>query len=290
MKTGISSIQCNRTKWLCEWLDLNHSSESRNFYIYLYIFVDNFEKVSKNLHRFSNINFFLLIADVTRPQLSVYDNCYQTFVHEIDWMAFHYGKKSFFSENHSSLKLFLEPYNYNKLSSIDVFEKYLGISFHMNNPNDIIMEDYLYSASYDLSVNLYKQYIIKINYDEQLYCLPSYYFFDINFGKLNQYFRIIIHGFFPKIHPIYDFLQINHYIFQRRKFFINFNRFRVAADAGSSWIRNESWWETQNRSNGINREFHQFLPNLNHQLLNILELLKMDYFLMVLILVFRLLP
>ena len=267
MKIGICSIQRNRAKWLKEWISFHHIVGCTQFYIYLHNCTDDSESVIRHLQRFFDIKCFILSADIDRPQISAYEHCYQTFGHEIDWMAFIDGDEFLFPKNSSSLKLSLEPYNYGKLSAIAVFWKCFGSSFHINDPDGLIIEDYLYRASHDFPANRHIKSIVKGGQGQHVSSKGNAHIFKTIFGTVDESFRPIIYGFNPELPPTYDVFQLNHYVVQSREFFINFKSHSGAADAGSAWVRDENWWETHNRNDEIDREIHQFLPDLKHQLL-----------------------
>ena len=131
MKLGICTIQRDRGRWLKEWVAFHHAVGFSKFYIFLHRCQDDSEEVVRQLQRDFDIRCFVLSADVPRPQLAAYQHAYQTYEHEIDWMAFIDGDEFIFPTQNQSIQEVMERYQYEKVSALGVWWACYGSNNHL---------------------------------------------------------------------------------------------------------------------------------------------------------------
>ena len=269
MRLGICTIQRNRGKWLSEWVAFHHLVGCTHFYIYLHKCTDNSKQVVAQLQQHFNIQCFELGDDVDRPQLAAYQHCYQSFGHQIDWMAFIDGDEFLFPTNADSLQTALQPYAYEKLSALGVYWQCFGSSGHIQDPNGLVINDYRYRASLDFSANRHIKSIVKGNQGKHFGVINNSHYFSTIFGTYDENLRPVDNGFMQDLDPTYDFFQINHYVCQSLDFFRNFKQTSGSADAGANSIRSNEWWIKHDRNDEPSEDILKYVHRLETLLISI---------------------
>jgi hypothetical protein len=248
MKVGICTIQRNRGKWIKEWVTFHHVVGITHFYIYLHKCTDNSKEIVTELQKIFNIQCFVVNEDTIRPQLVAYEHAYQTFGHEIDWMAFIDGDEFLYPSSANALTDVLKDFEYQKLSALGVYWQCFGSNGHLADPDGLVIEDYSRRAPLDFPSNRHIKSIVRGGQGHHCISAGNAHLFKTIYGTVDELMRPIDKGLMSELHPSYEKIRINHYAVQSRDFFINFKKRSGAADAGSDVIREETWWQTYDRN------------------------------------------
>lgn len=248
MKVGICTIQRNRGKWIKEWVAFHHVVGITHFYIYLHKCTDNSKEIVTELQKIFNIQCFVVNEDTIRPQLVAYEHAYQTFGHEIDWMAFIDGDEFLYPSSANALTDVLKDFEYKKLSALGVYWQCFGSNGHLADPDGLVIEDYSRRAPLDFPFNRHIKSIVKGGQGQHCVSAGNAHIFKTIYGTVDELMRPIDKGLMSELQPSYEKIRINHYVVQSRDYFINFKQRSGAADAGSNVIREETWWQTHDRN------------------------------------------
>ncbi len=248
MRLGICTIQRNRGKWLKEWVVFHHLVGVSNFYIYLHKCTDDSKEIVTELQKNFNIQCFEVNEDTVHPQLVAYQHAYQEFGHAIDWMAFIDGDEFLFPSSASTLPEILQEFQYEKLSALGVYWQCFGSSGHIEDPNGLVIADYIYRANLDFPANRHVKSIVKGGQGPHCTSAGNAHLFHTIYGTMDELMRPIHKGWMDELIPSYEKIRINHYVVQSHDFFVHFKKNSGAADAGSSVVREDAWWHTHDRN------------------------------------------
>ncbi len=266
MRLGICTIQRNRAKWLAEWVAFHHLVGCTHFYIYLHKCTDNSKQVVVQLQQHFNIQCFELGDDVDRPQLAAYQHCYQSFGHEIDWMAFIDGDEFLFPTQADNLQTALQPYTYEKMSALGVYWQCFGSSGHIQEPEGLVTENYVHRAPLSFEPNRHIKSIVKGSQGEYCTSAGNAHVFNTIHGTYDELLRPVSQGFMRDLEPSYAHFCINHYATQSYDFYLHFKQNSGAADASASVVRTHQWWETYDRNEEVSHAIDRFIPELKRKL------------------------
>lgn len=262
MKLGICTIQRNRAKWLAEWVAFHHLVGCTQFYIYLHKCTDQSAQVVMQLQKHFDIKVFQVDEAVDRPQLAAYQHCYQTFGHEIDWMAFIDGDEFLFSTAKDNLSEVLIEFQYEKLSALGAYWQCFGSSGHIQDPDGLIIEDYQYRANLKFLANRHIKSIVKGGQGSNCSVAENSHLFKTIYGTFDEMMRPIHKGLMEELSPSYSKIRINHYVCQSYDYFKQFKQNSGAADAGAQSFRNDEWWKNHDRNDEISDEILKFAPQI----------------------------
>jgi hypothetical protein len=266
MRLGICTIQRNRGKWLKEWVAFHHVVGITHFYIYLHKCTDNSKAIVAELQKSFNIQCFEVNEETIRPQLIAYQHAYETFGHEIDWMAFIDGDEFLFPSTANTLADVLQEYQYQKLSALGVYWQCFGSSGHIQDPNGLVIEDYTYRANLNFSGNRHIKSIVKGSQGSHCSNAGNAHLFNTIYGTFDELMRPINKGLMEELTPSYQKIRINHYVCQSLEYFKSFKQKSGSADAGADAVRSEDWWNNVNRNDEINKDILKYLPELKKAL------------------------
>lgn len=147
MTLGITSIQRDRAPWIKEWVVFHYLVGFRKFYIYLHNCSDNSHEILESLAKKFDIKIIVVDTNTDTPQLKCYQESYQQFGEEIDWMAFLDGDEFLFPTADKSLDNALKNYSGKKLSALGVYWSCFGSSNYIKEPKGLIIENYKFRAN-----------------------------------------------------------------------------------------------------------------------------------------------
>lgn len=248
MKLGICTIQRDRGKWLKEWVAFHHAVGFRKFYIFLHRCEDDSASVVQELQRHFDIRSFVLSADVQRPQLAAYKYAYTEFEHEVDWMAFIDGDEFIFPTHDKTLQPVLERIEYEKVSALGAWWVCYGSSGHVQEPQGLIIENYLMRPELDHLNNRHFKSIVRGRQGQDFSILQNAHHFKTRYGTVDEQGRPLQGGYLPDLTPSYDWLRINHYVCQSYEYFKTFKQKSGMADAGAQAVRSEEIWHRDNQN------------------------------------------
>jgi hypothetical protein len=262
MRIGICTIQRNRGKWLKEWVAFHHVVGITHFYIYLHKCTDDSKEVVTQLQKNFNIQCFEVNEDTVRPQLVAYQHAYENFGYEIDWMAFIDGDEFLFPSAANTLSDVLQDYQYQKLSALGVYWQCFGSSGHVQDPNGLIIEDYIYRANLDFLANRHIKSIVKGSQGSHCTSAGNAHLFNTIYGTCDELMRPIHKGLMDELIPSYQKIRINHYVCQSMEYFKNFKQNSGSADAGAKSVRSDEWWNNHNRNDEVNQDILKYSTSL----------------------------
>ena len=262
MRLGACSIQRNRGRWLTEWVSFHHIVGIKKFYIYLHKCTDNSIEVIQKLQKNFDIQCFTVPDDTWRPQLVCYQHAYQEFGHQIDWMSFIDGDEFLFPTKAELLTEVMEDFQYEKLSALGVWWACYGSSWHITEPNGLIIENYQHRPPLDITYNSHIKSIVRGHQGASFSIGPNAHIFNTIYGTKDESMRNIEFGFTPKMNTTYNKLRINHYVCQSQQYFKEFKQNSGAADAGPLAIRPDEWWVKHDRNDEKDDSILKYLPKL----------------------------
>jgi hypothetical protein len=207
--------------------------------------------------------------DTPRPQLVAYEHAYQTFGHEIDWMAFIDGDEFLFPSTANTITEVLQEFQYQKLSELGVYWQCFGSSGHIQDPNGLVIEDYTHRAKLDFLGNRHIKSIVKGGQGQHCSSSGNAHLFNTIHGTFDELMRPINKGLMEEITPSYEKFRINHYVCQSYEYFKSFKQNSGSADAGAESIRSEDWWKNVDRNDEINHDVLRFSSDVKSMLIKI---------------------
>jgi hypothetical protein len=262
MKLAICTIQRNRGLWLKEWVAFHYLVGFRKFYIYLHRCTDNSADVVKELIRRFDIDCFVIPDETITPQLACYGHAYREFGHKNDWIAFIDGDEFLYPVESEKIEEVLMEYDYEKISAIGVWWACFGSNYHVDEPNGLMVENYVRRPPLNFIKNSHIKSIVRGRQGN--HCTPgnNSHLFNTIEGTYDEGYRKITRGFMPDLTPTHNKLRVNHYVCQSLNYFKNFKQKSGAADAGSQMVRSDEWWGEHNRNDEYDDQVLRFLPNL----------------------------
>ena len=261
MKLGVTTIQRDRGPWLVEWFAFHYLVGFRHFYFYAHMCTDNTLDILSVLARKLNIKAVLIEQQMDRVQLGAYQHACDTYMDEIDWMAFIDGDEFLFPTNCDSLTESLREYADKPISALGVFNVTFGSSGHIAEPEGLITDNYRRcSSSVDFMSNRRIKSIVKGG--QKISTTNCSHIFNTTLGTFDESLRPLNWGYVPQYEPTYKWFRINHYVCQSYDYFKSFKSTSGHADASASTIRDEEWWSRFDR----NEEFDSSLTRFSERL------------------------
>jgi len=276
VKLGICTIQRDRSQWLVEWLAFHYVVGFRKFYFYAHRCIDDTCEKIKKLSSVLDIKLFDVQLGGDFVQLKAYQANYNTFGHEVDWMAFIDGDEFLFPTRADCLQDVLEAYRYQKLSALAVYWVIFGSNGHLKEPNGLIIDNYVKRPSYDI---IYNHHIKSIVLGRQMLLADkNAHIFTTPFGTFDELMRPIDRGFMTDLVPSYQHLRINHYICQSRSYFVNFKNLSGMPDTASPDLpRGEEFWSERNINDVYDNDIHRFRCKVIKKMNELEEAIQRDW-------------
>ena len=240
MRLGICTIQRDRAPWLVEWLAFHYVVGFRKFYFYAHNCSDDSCKKLVKLSSVIDMKAFNLTDVSDYIQLKAYQNAYDNFGHEVDWMAFIDGDEFLFPTQANTIQDVLADYSYEKLSALAAYWVCFGSNGHIEEPPGLIIDNYTRRPPLDFRFNHHIKSIVRGH--QKLEATINSHIFKIPFGTFDELMRPVERGYMTTLDPSYQKLRINHYVCQSYSYFLNFKKTSGMADAGISVERQDEWW------------------------------------------------
>lgn len=263
MQLGITTIQLNRGPWIKEWVMFHYLIGFRKFYIFLHKCSDNTEEILVDLKRRFDIKILTADSDLEAPQLKCYQDSYEKFGREVDWMAFIDGDEFLFPTQADSVETVLGEFSDKKISALGVYWSCFGSSGHIEEPKGLIIENYKHRAGDGYPNNRHIKSIVRGGLGESVEVRDPH-FFKTPLGTYDENLRPITYGW-TDYEPTYKKFCINHYATQSRSFFLNVKSKFKTPDG--SPLRGEWYWEEHDRNEVFDNSINKFIEPLK----NILE-------------------
>ena len=240
MKLGLCTIQRDRSPWIVEWLAFHRVVGFDKFYVYAHnCSDDSCDKLTK-LTSALDLKAFRLMDVSDHIQLKVYQSAYDSFGHEVDWMAFIDGDEFLFPVQADSLHDVLAEYRYQKLSALAAYWVCFGSNGHVEEPGGLIIDNYTRRPPLDFQFNHHIKSIVRGHL--RIEATLNSHLFRTPFGTVDEQMRTIDRGYMTSLEPSYQKLRINHYVCQSYSYFKNFKKTSGMADAGITVEREDRWW------------------------------------------------
>lgn len=241
MILGLVSIQRNRGPWLLEWFAFHYMIGFRKFYFYAHLCDDNTNEVVMKLKKRLDITALVVNEKADQIQLKAFQHACESYMNEVDWMAFIDGDEFIFPTQYNTMQEALWPYNHQPLSAVAAYNVNFGSAGHLTEPAGLITESYTRRANIDsfLPHRRVKSIVkgrqnISISGCSNMFNTPQ--------GTFDEQMRPISWGYMPDNVPSYEQFRFNHYVCQSREFYEKFKRHSGHADAGTNVEREEQWW------------------------------------------------
>ncbi len=263
-RLGITSIQKNRGPWIKEWITFHYLVGFRKFYVHLHKCSDDSEKILTGLKKYFDIKIFIVDPDLENPQLICYQDTYNEFGREVDWMAFIDSDEFLFPTSKSSMEMVLSDYSNKKISALGAYWSVFGSSGFIDEPPGLIIENYRHRAEVYFEANRHIKSIVRSGLSNVFPQDP--HFFLTPQGTVDEILRPIICGW-TQYEPTYDKLRVNHYTCQNRSYFLKSKKNSRGPDGGD--IRDEKWWKENDRNEVLDNSMDPFIEPLKDLLKSI---------------------
>lgn len=259
LQLGITTIQRDRAPWIKEWVAFHYLVGFRKFYIYLHKCSDDTEKILTGLKKKFDIKIIIVDPNLENPQLKCYQDAYERFGDEVDWMAFIDGDEFLFPTSDKSMEIALKKFSNKKLSALGIYWSCFGSSGHIEEPKGLIIENYRYRPADGYSNNRHIKSIVRGGLGKSVKAPLDPHLFPTLLGTYDENLRPITQGW-TDYEPTYKKFRVNHYITQSRSFFLNFKSKFITPDGGG--IPDESFWEEHDQNEVLDNSMDRFIKPL----------------------------
>lgn len=212
MRLGVTTIQRDRAPWIKEWIAFHYLAGFRKFYVYLHKCSDDTEKILEGLKKHFDIKIFIVDPALKAPQLGCYQDAYNNFGDEVDWMAFIDSDEFLFPVRDESMEAALSEFDDKKISAFGIYWASFGSGGHIEEPSGLIIENYRYRADLNFKDNSHIKSIVRGRGEEGLVRIGGTpHLFETTFGTFDEKLRQVTHGL-TNYKPVYDKFRINHYV------------------------------------------------------------------------------
>ena len=240
MILGLCTIQRDRAPWLVEWLAFHYVVGFRKFYIYAHHCMDDTCNILRKLTAVLDLQAFEIPDLANFVQLKAYQNAYDSFGHEVDWMAFIDGDEFLFPTQADSLQDVLKEYQYRRMSALAAYWVCFGSNGHIEEPTGLIVDNYTRRPELGIRFNHHIKSIVMGR--QTIAATMNSHLFETQFGTFDEQMRPITKGYMTDLTPSYEKIRINHYVCQSYSYFKKFKQSSGSADAGYDVQRVDSWW------------------------------------------------
>jgi len=264
MQIGICSIQRNRGPWIREWILFHHLLGVRYFYIGMHKTTDDSAEALHKLSRYINIKIFV-VSDTTHhaPQQDFYQFTLDRFQHEVDWLAFIDSDEFLFPTKVMTLQDALQNFTHQKFSSLGVYWRCFGSSYHIREPKGLILENFKFRAPDDFEQNRHIKSVVRTKFAGGTLSSAVHHF-ETKFGTYDELGRRVSGGL-SEHQSSSQHLRINHYVCQSREYFLTIKRPNGSPDRNvisDEQLRSEAFWEVHDRNDIQCDAVERFIPGL----------------------------
>ncbi len=225
---------------MVEWLAFHYVVGFRKFYVYAHYCKDDSCEKLRRLCAVLDIKAFEIGELTDYIQLRAYQNAYDNFGHEVDWMAFLDGDEFLFPTRAETIEEVLNEYHYRRMSALAAYWVCFGSNGHIEEPSGLIIDNYTGRPPLDFRFNHHIKSIVRGR--QQISANQNSHLFTTPFGTFDELMRPIDRGYMTTLQPSYEKLRINHYVCQSYSYFRTFKQMSGMADAGHANPRQDVWW------------------------------------------------
>lgn len=216
----------------------------------------------KELAKRFDIKSFSVSESTESPQFDAYRHAYETYNHEVDWMAFIDGDEFLFSPHSMELQTSLEKYSYERLSAIGVYWACYGSNNHIKEPSGLIIENFTGRAELDFYNNRHIKSLV-LGRQGGMVKINNPHYFETQYGTFDELMRPIKDGF-SEHSPSHNSFRINHYVTQSYNYYLEKKSLYDRPDTGTQ--RDANFWEEHNKNDVQDNSMQKFLLPLNELL------------------------
>ena len=241
MPLGLVTIQRNRGPWLVEWFAFHYLMGFRKFYFYAHMCSDNTVVLLEKLSKKFDITALVIGAAQNGIQLAASQHACENYMNDVDWMCFLDGDEFIYPTSHNTLSDALAPYAKAPISALGVYNRNFGSSGHIEEPQGLITENFRMRANDNfMAQRRVKSFVkgrqkVSASQCSNVFITPQ--------GTVDELMRPITWGYMPEYVPSYTQFCFNHYVCQSHEYFLSFKKHSGHADANSSTVREDEWWD-----------------------------------------------
>lgn len=262
MRLGIATIQRNRGPWLAEWFAFHHLVGFSKFYFYAHRCEDDTISRISRLSQSLDIKSFQIHENTDQPQLRAYQHAYDSFGHEVDWMAFIDGDEFLFPTQTYSMKESLEKYQYERMSALGIYWVCFGSAGHIAEPSGLIVDNFKMRSNFDFDPNKHVKSMVVGR--QKIQVTNNAHYFNTMFGTYDEQMRPVTGGLMLDVTPTHDVFRINHYLCQSHDYFKSTKQASGKADVsgGSGAVRPDGWWELHDKNDVLDDSVDKYSNDL----------------------------
>jgi len=216
----------------------------RKFYFYAHMCTDDTASLLGRLARKFDVSALVIDSEQNGVQLAAYQHACDHYMDGVDWMCFLDGDEFIYSTAHDTLPEALAPYTSAPISALGVYNRNFGSSGHINEPQGLITENFRMRANDSFMAQRRVKGLVKgrqkvsASQCSNVFITPQ--------GTVDELMRPITWGYMPEYLPSYTQFCFNHYVCQSHEYFLSFKKHSGHADANSSAVRGDEWWDNFN--------------------------------------------
>jgi hypothetical protein len=258
MNLGLVSIQRDRNPWIVEWLAFHLLVGFDRFYLYAHKTRDGMTDTLLKLARHYPIVVHAIEMDA-QPQLAAYRHAWQSYGHQLDWLAFLDGDEFLLPMAHETVPQVLAAWNDKPVSALAAYWCCYGGNAHVEEPQGLVMQNYPRHSRPDFLPNRHVKSIVR---GGEAVDITGSHVFHTPQGTVDELGRPITGGFMRELEPSWQTLRINHYAVQSWQFFKRTKQHMGAADADPALVRPDGWYHQYDRNEVDDGTSHQWLLRL----------------------------
>jgi hypothetical protein len=258
MNLGLVSIQRDRNPWIVEWLAFHLLVGFDRFFIYAHKTRDGMTDTLLKLARHYPIVVHAIEMDA-QPQLAAYRHAWQSYGHQLDWLAFLDGDEFLLPMAHETVPQALAAWNDKPVSALAAYWCCYGGNALVVERQGLVMQNFARHRLPDFLPNRHVKSIVR---GGEAVDITGSHVFHTPQGTVDELGRPITGGFMRELEPSWQTLRINHYAVQSWQFFKRTKQHMGAADADPALVRPDGWYHQYDRNEIDDGTSHQWLLRL----------------------------
>ena len=236
---------------------------SRKFYFFTHNCKDNTNEVLTELKKKFDIKIFTLSSESNVLALKCFQDSYDNFGNEVDWMAYIDGDEFLFPTHADSLEKPLNEFLSQKISALGVYWACFGSNGYIEEPTGLIIENYKRRPRLNYTNNRHIKSIVRGGQGKSVK-VSGTHTFTTPFGTYDEKLRPVTNGW-TDYEPTYEKFRINHYVCQSRSFYLNWKKESGYIDSGAIdrfSVRGEDWWKEHDRNDVFDHSMDKYIKPL----------------------------
>jgi hypothetical protein len=241
LKIAIATMQRGRARYLAEWIAFHQTVGFDHLFIYSHGGDTLQDELLSKLSRVDpTITHYKVDGIEGRPQLRVYQHCWERHSKDFDAIAFIDGDEFIFSPSKNIKDALKELFEFN-CSAVAAYWVIYGSSGLVKEPEDLIINSFRWHSELTHPLNRHFKTVLrrgeKVNFTNP-------HFFATNHGTIDELSRQIRGPLIESHEPSHKLLRINHYVTQSWEYFSNQKKSAGYVDRpdGSKFVRSDDWF------------------------------------------------